>query len=59
VVVSNTIAHLEAVRMEMNNALDIVEHTVRFRTSTWQSSRKFKKKTQESAGVELWVFNNV
>jgi hypothetical protein len=60
-VVSKTIACLEAVGVEMNDALDIVKSTERAveqaRGSVAENLKK--KQIQESAGAKLWVFNNM
>jgi hypothetical protein len=61
VVVSKTIACLEAVGMEMNdNALDIVKSAERaVEQARDKEAENVKKQIQESAGAKLWVFNNV
>jgi hypothetical protein len=60
VVVSKTIAHLEADGLEMNNALDIVKRTqCTLEQACGKVAENVKKKIQESTGAKLCVFNNV
>jgi hypothetical protein len=59
-VVSKTIASLEAVGVEIHDALDIVKSTERaVEQARGKVAENVKKRIQESAGAKLWVFNNV
>jgi exonuclease VII small subunit len=59
-VVSKTIARLEAVGVEMNDALDIVKSAERaVKQARDKVAEHVKKQIQESAGAKLWVFNNM
>jgi hypothetical protein len=60
VVVSKTIASLEAVGVEMNDALDIAksaESVVELARN--KVAENVKKQIQENTGAKLWVFNNL
>jgi hypothetical protein len=61
VVVSKTIACLEAVGVEMNDALDIAKSAERaVEQARGRVAENVKKKQiQESAGAKLWVFSNI
>jgi exonuclease VII small subunit len=59
-IVSKTIAHLEAVGLEMNDALDIVQSAERaVEQARGKVAENVKKQIQGSAGAKLRVFNNV
>jgi exonuclease VII small subunit len=59
-VVSKTIARLEAVGVEMNDALDIVKSAGRaVEQARGKVAENVKKQIEESAGAKLWVFSNM
>jgi hypothetical protein len=60
VVVSKTIARLQAVGVEVNDALDIVKSAERaVEQARGTVAENVKKQIQESAGSNLWVFSYV
>jgi hypothetical protein len=60
VVVSKTIARLEAVGVEMNDALDIVKSTERaVEQARGKVAENVKKQIQENTGAKLCVFSNM
>jgi hypothetical protein len=60
VVVSKTIARLEAVGVEMNDALDVIKSAERaVEHARDKVAENVKKQIQESTGAKLWVFSNM
>jgi hypothetical protein len=60
VVVSKTIACLEAVGVEMNDTLDIIKSAERaVEQARDKVAENVKKQIQEITGAKLWVFSNM
>jgi ribosomal protein L7/L12 len=60
VAVSKTIACLEAIGVQMNDALDIVKSAERaVEQARDKVAENLKKPIQESAGAKLWIFSNM